>query len=56
MPTAEVANVTSCEDIVGSDYIDEVEPGYKYSVGDDGVTQEELGLLRAALKSTVRPT
>lgn len=45
-----------CDEIMGSDYIDEVEQLHKYNVGDDGVTAEELEHLRAALKSTTRPT
>lgn len=41
---------------MGSDYIDEVEALYKYSIGDDGFTQEELQGLHVALRSTQRPS
>lgn len=46
----------SFETIIGSEYVDEVEGVYKYSVGDDGVSREELDMLHAALRSTLRPT
>lgn len=43
-------------DYIGADYIDEVEHWYKWQVGDDGVTAEELEQLREALRETTRPT
>lgn len=49
-------NATSFEEIVGSDYVDEVGALYKYHIGDDGVTQKELQALHAALRSTQRPS
>ena len=48
--------ITSCEDIIGAEYTDEIEQTYKHTVGDDGVTAEELQQLRAALRKTTRPT
>ena len=53
---AEEDVLRSLEEMVGFEYIDEVETSYKYSVGDDGVSREELEHLHAALRSTVRPT
>ncbi|KZP07469.1 hypothetical protein FIBSPDRAFT_762881, partial [Athelia psychrophila] len=46
----------SCEEIIGCEYIDEVESLYKWNIGDDGVTGEEIKQLHAALRSTIRPT
>ena len=46
----------SLEGMLGSEYIDEVEAFDKYSIGDDGLTQEELQALHAALRATQRPS
>ncbi|KZP26233.1 hypothetical protein FIBSPDRAFT_949702 [Athelia psychrophila] len=54
--STETATLTSYEEIIGSEYIDEVEQLYKHTIGDDGITAEELEHLRVALRSTTRPT
>lgn len=48
-------NASPFEAIVGSEIIDEIEASYKYSVGDDGLTKDEIIALHAALRSTLRP-
>lgn len=54
--STEPATRTSCEDIVGGEYIDDVKQLYKYAIGDDGMTAEEVEQQRASIKSTTRPT
>lgn len=65
MASVTADNTSVLEEIVGSEIIDgieahyiidEVEAFYKYSVGDDGVTPDELTALHAALRSTLRPS
>lgn len=56
LPLSNEPDPVSFGEIIGSEYVDEVEGMYKHSIGDDGVSREELDLLHAALRSTMRPT